>query len=60
VHAHREGLLAQRSAIEALFRDGVISEVVHGELLGEIDAALNNEQPRLLGLDDDVNEAAEP
>jgi CPA1 family monovalent cation:H+ antiporter len=60
VNAHREGLLAQRSAIEALFRDGVISEIVHGELLGEIDAALNDEQPRLLGLDDTVSEAAEP
>jgi NhaP-type Na+/H+ or K+/H+ antiporter len=60
MNAHREGLLAQRSVIEAFFHDGVISEVVHSELLGEIDAALNDEQPRLLGLDDNVGEAAEP
>lgn len=55
-YARREGLRAQRSAVAALFRDGVLSESVHDELLGEIDTALEQEPPQAPGLDEDTNQ----
>ncbi|MFH2104466.1 MAG: Na+/H+ antiporter [Chloroflexota bacterium] len=38
--ARREALRAQRSALTGLLRDGVISEEVYAQLVGEVDAAL--------------------
>ena len=38
--ARREGLRAQRAALAALLRDGLISEIVYEELVTEVDAAL--------------------
>ena len=41
--ARQEALRVQRSAIGRLFRDGVISEDIHEELIGEVDQALTEE-----------------
>ena len=38
--ARREALRAQRNALMGLLRDGVISEEIYSELVGEIDSAL--------------------
>jgi CPA1 family monovalent cation:H+ antiporter len=49
--AHREALRAQRSALTGLLRDGVISEETFSQLVGEVDAALTEQQynwPELL------------
>jgi CPA1 family monovalent cation:H+ antiporter len=40
VLARREMLRTQRSVMSMLFRDGVISDEVYSEMIGEIDAAL--------------------
>jgi uncharacterized protein YaaQ len=41
--ARREVLRAQRGALTGLLRDGVISEETFSQLVGEVDAALNEE-----------------
>ncbi len=41
--ARQEALRAQRSALGSLFRDGIISEDIHEELVGEVDQALTEE-----------------
>jgi len=41
--ARQEALRAQRTALGSLFRDGVISEDIHAELIGEVDQALTEE-----------------
>jgi CPA1 family monovalent cation:H+ antiporter len=41
--ARREGLRAQRAALIGLLRDGVITEEVFAELVGEVDAALTGD-----------------
>jgi len=41
--ARREGLRAGRARLTTLLSDGIISEQVYGELVGEIDAALQAE-----------------
>ena len=49
--AHREALRAQRSALTGLLRDGVISEETYSQLVGEVDAALTEQNynwPELL------------
>jgi NhaP-type Na+/H+ or K+/H+ antiporter/uncharacterized protein YaaQ len=49
--ARREALRAQRSALTGLLNDGVISEEVFSQLVGEVDAALTEEHlswPELL------------
>ena len=49
--AHREALRAQRSALTGLLRDGVIFEETFSQLVGEVDAALTEQQynwPELL------------
>jgi uncharacterized protein YaaQ len=49
--ARREALRAQRSALTGLLNDGVISEEVYSQLIGEVDAALTEEHlpwPELL------------
>ena len=49
--AHREALRAQRSALTGLLRDGVISEENYSQLVGEVDAALTEQNynwPELL------------
>jgi len=49
--AHREALRAQRSALTGLLRDGVISEEIYSQLVGEVDSALteqNYQWPELL------------
>lgn len=49
--AHREALRAQRSALTGLLRDGVITEETYSQLVGEVDAALTEQQynwPELL------------
>jgi hypothetical protein len=38
--ARREGLRAQRAMLASLLSDGVLSEHVYSELVGEVDAAL--------------------
>lgn len=38
--ARREALRAQRAALTGLWRDGVISEEIHSQLVGEVDEAL--------------------
>jgi len=40
--AHRESLRAQRAALTGLLRDGVISEEVYSQLVGEVDTALTD------------------
>lgn len=50
--AHRESLRAQRSALTALRRDGIITEDIYSDLVAEVDAALTQEVigwPDLLG-----------
>jgi uncharacterized protein YaaQ len=42
--ARREALRAQRSALTGLLNDSVISEDVYSQLIGEVDAALAEEQ----------------
>ena len=49
--AHRESLRAQRSALTGLLRDGVIFEETYSQLVGEVDAALTEQNynwPELL------------
>jgi CPA1 family monovalent cation:H+ antiporter len=49
--ARREALRSQRSALTGLLRDGVISEEIYSQLIGEVDAALTEHQlnwPELL------------
>lgn len=49
--AHREALRAQRSALTGLLRDGVIFEETYSQLVGEVDAALTEQNynwPELL------------
>lgn len=41
--ARQEALRVQRSAIGGLFRDGMISEDIHEELIGEVDQALTED-----------------
>lgn len=41
--AHREALRAQRSALTGLLRDGVISEEIYSQLVGEVDSALTEQ-----------------
>ena len=41
--ARDEALRVQRSALDTLFRDGVISEDIHEELISEVDEALTEE-----------------
>jgi uncharacterized protein YaaQ len=41
--AHREALRAQRSALTGLLRDGVIYEETYSQLVGEVDAALTEQ-----------------
>jgi uncharacterized protein YaaQ len=41
--ARREVLRAQRGALTGLLRDGVVSEETFSQLVGEVDAALNEE-----------------
>jgi len=51
--AHREALRAQRSALTGLLRDGVISEEIYSQLVGEVDSALTEQSynwPELLRL----------
>ncbi len=42
--AHREALRAQRAALTGLLRDGVITEEIYSQLVGEVDAALTDEK----------------
>jgi uncharacterized protein YaaQ len=49
--ARREALRAQRNALTGLLRDGVVSEEAYSQLVGEVDAALTEQQlpwPELL------------
>jgi CPA1 family monovalent cation:H+ antiporter len=51
--AHREALRAQRSALTALMRDGVISEDAYSQLVAEVDSALIERTvgwPELMGM----------
>jgi len=48
--ARRESLRAQRSALTGLLRDGVISEDVYSQLVGEVDSALTENQSTWPGL----------
>lgn len=41
--ARNEALLVERSTLGELFRDGVISEMIYEELVGEVDEALTEE-----------------
>jgi hypothetical protein len=41
--ARRESLQSQRSTLTSLVKDGVITEEIYAELVGEIDTALSNE-----------------
>ncbi len=43
--AYREALRAQRVALTGLLRDGVISEDIYSQLIGEVDEVLMNENP---------------
>ncbi len=56
--AQREGLRAQRSALADLQREGVISDKVYGDLVAEVDAELDSDTPRLVGLPSTDGEAA--
>lgn len=58
--AQREGLRAQRSLVADLQRDGVISDKVYADLVAEIDAQLDAETPRLLGLPPLGDDESEP
>jgi uncharacterized protein YaaQ len=48
--AYRESLRAQRAALTGLLRDGVISEEVYSELVGEVDSALTTSSASWLDL----------
>ena len=51
--ARREALRAQRSALNGLVRDGVLNEEVYEQLIGEVDAALMQQNigwPELVGI----------
>jgi len=48
--ARRESLRAQRSALTGLLRDGVISEEIYSQLVGEVDAALTEDHLAWPGL----------
>jgi CPA1 family monovalent cation:H+ antiporter len=48
--ARRESLRAQRSALTGLLRDGVISEDVYSQLVGEVDSALTESHSTWPGL----------
>lgn len=41
-NARREALIAQRSTLTNLLRNGVISDDIYAQLIGEVDAALTN------------------
>lgn len=43
--AYREALRAQRTALTGLLRDGVITEDVYSQLIGEVDQALMEKNP---------------
>jgi len=49
--ARRESLRAQRAALTGLLRDGVISEEVYSQLVGEVDTALTEQHVNWPGLD---------
>ena len=49
--ARRESLRAQRAALTGLLRDGVISEEVYSQLVGEVDMALTEQHTYWPGLD---------
>ena len=43
--AYREALRAQRTALTGLLRDGVITDEIYSQLIGEVDEALMDENP---------------
>ncbi len=43
--AYREALRAQRTALTGLLRDGIISEDIYSQLIGEVDEALMSQNP---------------
>jgi len=49
--ARRESLRAQRAALTGLLRDGVISEEIYSQLVGEVDSALTTDHTVWPGLD---------
>lgn len=49
--ARRESLRAQRAALTGLLRDGVISEEIYSQLVGEVDSALTEAHTSWPGLD---------
>ena len=49
--ARRESLRAQRAALTGLLRDGVISDEIFSQLVGEVDSALTESQTFWPGLD---------
>lgn len=49
--ARRESLRAQRAALTGLLRDGVISEEIYSQLVGEVDVALTEDHISWPGLD---------
>jgi len=49
--ARRESLRAQRAALTGLLRDGVISDEIYSQLVGEVDVALTESQTVWPGLD---------
>jgi uncharacterized protein YaaQ len=49
--ARRESLRAQRAALTGLLRDGVISEEIYSQLVGEVDIALTEDHISWPGLD---------
>jgi len=49
--ARRESLRAQRAALTGLLRDGVISEEIYSQLVGEVDSALTADHTAWPGLD---------
>ncbi|MCW5851475.1 MAG: Na+/H+ antiporter [Anaerolineae bacterium] len=55
----REGLRAQRSMLDELLRDGVISEEAYRDLIGRVDAELQSDQPKMIGLRDDEGKASD-
>jgi CPA1 family monovalent cation:H+ antiporter len=57
--ARREGFRAGRARLATLLSDGVVSEQVYGELVGEIDAALQAERATIADeeVPDEVDEA---
>lgn len=55
----REGLRAQRSMLDELLRDGVISEEAYQHLIDQVDAELQSDQPQMIGLRDDDEKVGE-